>query len=84
MSNKLVYLLLLLFPLAINYYVFEYSGETVGFLFFGFYIAIYRPFVDSFRLFELGEITEDEMQRWVVPFSRSYWYPITHFRALFL
>lgn len=84
MSNKFVYLLLLVFPLVVNYFVFEYSGDTVGLLFLGFYLLVYRPFVDSFRLYELGEINEEEMQHWLIPFAKPFWYPITHFRALFL
>jgi hypothetical protein len=84
MSNKFVYLLLLLFPLVVNYFVFEFSGDTVGFLFLGFYLFLYRPFVDSFRLLELGEIGEEEMQNWLIPFAKPFWYPFTHFRVLFL
>ncbi|MBO6795041.1 MAG: hypothetical protein JJ895_14110 [Balneolaceae bacterium] len=83
MGNKYVYLLLLFFPLGVNYFVFEFSGTTVGMLSLCFYLIVYRPYLDSFRLYELGEIDEDEMQNWLIPFSKAYWYPFTHFRSLF-
>ena len=83
MRNKLIYIVLLLFPLVVNYFLFEFSSELLGGLFLLFYICFYRPFIDSSRLFEIGEITEDEFQSWLIPFAKPFWYPVTHFRALF-
>lgn len=75
--------MLLLFPLGVNYFVLEFSSEFLAISFLLFYLFLYRPFIDSSRLFEIGEITEDEFQNWLIPFAKPFWYPVTHFRALF-
>jgi len=31
----------------------------------------------------MGEITEEEFQNWLIPFAKPFWYPVTHFKALF-
>lgn len=84
MRNKIVYLGLLLFPIGVNYFVFEFSSEFLAAAFLLFYICIYRPFIDSLRLYELGEISYEEFQDWLIPFAKPFWYPVTHFRMLFL
>lgn len=84
MINKFVYILFISFPLIINYLVYIIYGDVIGLLFLGIYICVYRPFIDSKRLYELGEINRTEYNKWMIPFYKSYWFTITHFKKLYL
>lgn len=84
MKNRINYLLLAFSPVAIIYLVGTYIGQTLALCLLAIYLFAYRSFLDSKRLYELGEISEDEYLKWWVPLYKSWWYPITHFKKLYL
>ncbi len=84
MKNKYIYLLFVLIPLIMTYLIFINYGNMIGLIFLGAYSLIYRPFIDSKRLFDLGEITRSDFNKWMIPFYKSYWFTITHFKKLYL
>ncbi len=46
------------------------------------YAFIYRPYIDSLRLYHLGVIKHENHKKWFIPFGKAWWYGVTHFREL--
>ena len=84
MKNKYIYILAEVTPIPINYLLFIYFDQVAGLLFLALYVFMYRSFIDSKRLYDLGKITKSEYKKWMIPFYKSYWYPVTHFKELYL
>ncbi|MBO6794012.1 MAG: hypothetical protein JJ895_08880 [Balneolaceae bacterium] len=84
MKNRATYLVLAFTPIIFSYLIGAYVDEVFGLCLLGLYLFVYRSFLDSKRLYNLGEISEVEFRKWWVPFYKSWWYPITHFRKLYL
>ena len=84
MRSLPLYLLAILLPLVGIFALFQWVDNVVGFtVSLCVYAFLYRPFVDSLRLYRLGEISRDEFKKWFIPFGRSWWYAITHFKKLY-
>ncbi|MBO6535701.1 MAG: hypothetical protein JJ966_05720 [Balneolaceae bacterium] len=84
MKNRTQYLLLVFLPLVLLYFLGVYVSSTLALCLLAIYTFVYRSFLDSKRLYELGEISDDEFFKWWIPFYKSWWYPITHFKKLYL
>lgn len=65
------------------YLLFRQDLTVVALWALAIFVFLYKPYFDSLRLYQLNEISLSEHKRWAIPFSQSYWYPITHFKKLY-
>ena len=84
MKSRYTYLSLVILPLFVIYFIGVYYSSDLGILLLIFYVFIYRSYLDSKRLFDLGEITLEEYRKWWIPFYKSWWYPFKYFKKLYL
>lgn len=83
MNNLYLYFLALIIPLPICYFLFDLVGVWEGIISLLLYVFIYRPYIDSLRLYQLGLINKEDQKKWFIPLHKAYWYPVTHFRSLY-
>lgn len=74
---------MVIFPLIIIYFAGVNFGNDLGIILLLLYVFIYRSYLDSKRLYDIGEISVAEHRKWWIPFYKSWWYPFTNFKKLY-
>lgn len=83
MRSPSLYLLFVILPLPGVALLFYQGLSRNALTLLAAYAFVYRPYLDSLRLYRLGVIDEKRHNRWYIPFGPAWWYSITHFSTLF-
>lgn len=83
MKSNIIYISNILIPLFLIVILFYLEYTLFAVIFLIMYAFLYRPYIDSLRLYKLGFIDREEQRKWIIPFGKAWWYTITHFRRLY-
>lgn len=79
MKNRTLYYIALLAPAAALALSWEIIPSTLALVLLGFYIIVYRTFVDGLRLAEKGVLAKNEIWKMIKPGMRG-----KYFKELYL